>query len=90
MAHFYGRMTGQAALAVTRMGSKASGVEANVFSSDLGGSVDMHRTADADAVSFSVSTGQGVNHLQLISCVREDERIICTINPYISDTIIIK
>ena len=83
-------MTGQAALAVTRMGSKASGVEANVFSSDIGSDVDIRRNEKEDIVRFSVSTGRGVNYLRLISCVREGGHLICTINPYISDSIIIK
>ena len=90
MAHFYGRMTGQAALTVTRMGSKASGVEAEVHGSDIGGEVNMHHYDLTDTLRIKVSSGRGMNYLSLMSCVRDGERIVCTINKHLPEHIIIK
>ena len=90
MAHFYGRLAWSGAQTVIRHGSKISGISAEAYSSDVGCWVDMHNDEGVDSAHIAVSTGCGTGYLPLMSCIREDERIICTIAPHISDTIVIK
>ena len=90
MAHFYGQLAWGEAKTVTRTGSKGFGIGAYVQGNNLGAHVSMRHFEGVDTAHIQVSNGRYGSPSPLMSCVREGERIICTINPYISDTIIIK
>ena len=92
MAHFYGYLQGNARTAATRAGTESSGLEAQAIGHTIGGRVFMGHIDSEDFVALGVNKGEGPwsSLVPLLTCVLEEERIICTLNKHLPEHIIIK